>query len=274
MRFYILPALALSVAGLTSPAEPVLGDLKPHTLAAFERYARLTEARIAEETSGRAPLLWIDRQPDARKRDHYARLQRGEVVIERPETRDAGRSITVDDGMIHHWIGTVLIPHAPLDKVIPFVQAYQDYPRHFAPMIQRATIRSRDGDRFVVAMRTSMTKVITVTLDADYAVEYRRLDPARMFTRSITSNVHEISEPEEPGEQRKPADKGMGYLWRLNTYCSFEARPEGTYEQCESISLTRGLPFVFAMFKPLITSIPRDTLTMTLTRVRAGLGGS
>ena len=268
MRLYILPALALSAAGLTPAAEPVLGDLKPHTLAAFERYARLTEARIGEETSGRAPLLWIDRQPEARKRDHYARLQRGEVVIERLETRDGTRRIDVDDGMIHHWVGTVLIPGASLDKVIPFVQAYQDYPKHFAPMIQRAAIRSREGDRFVVTMRTSMTKVITVVLDADYAVEYRRLDPAKLFTRSITSNVYEVSDAGQPGEQRKPADRGMGYLWRLNTYCSFEARPEGTYEQCESISLTRGLPFVFAMFKPLITSIPRDTLTMTLQQVR------
>jgi hypothetical protein len=274
MRFYLLPALALSVAGLPSPPEPVLGDLKPHTLAAFERYARVTEERIAKETSGRAPLLWIDRQPDARKRDHYARLQRGEVVIERLESREDGRSIAVADGMIHHWIGTVLIPGASLDKVVPFVQAYEQYPKHFAPMIQGATIRARDGDRFVVAMRTSMTKVITVTLDADYTIEYRRLNPAKMFTRSITSNIHEVSDPGQPGEQRKPADRGMGYLWRLNTYCSFEARPEGTYEQCESISLTRGLPFVFAMFKPLITSIPRDTLTMTLTRVRAGAGGS
>jgi hypothetical protein len=158
-----------------------------------------------------------------------------------------------------------------LEKVIPFVQDYANYPQHFAPMIQRSTIQSRDGDRFVVAMRTSKKYVITVTLDADYTIEYRRLDPQRLFTRSITSNIYEVSDPGRKTESRKPAEQGTGFMWRLNTYCSFESRPEGTYEQCESISLTRGLPFVFGMFKPLITAIPRDTLIFTLGQVRKGL---
>ena len=120
-------------------------------------------------------------------------------------------------------------------------------------------------------MLTSKKYVITVTLDADYTVEYRRLDPHRLFTRSIASNIHEVSDPGKKTERRTPAERGQGYMWRLNTYCSFETRPEGTYEQCESISLTSEIPLLLSMFSWVIKAIPRDTLTFTLGQVRKNI---
>jgi hypothetical protein len=174
--------------------------------------------------------------------------------------------------MIHHWIGTVLLPNATLDSVIPIVQDYATYAQRFSPLIQRSSVRSREGDRFVVMMRTSTTKYgVTVVLDADYTIEYRRIDANRLFTRSITSNILEIDDAGRKTESRKPAEQGTGYMWRLNTYCSFETRPEGTYEQCESISLTRDVPFLLSFISPLIKSIPRDTLTFTLSQVQKAL---
>lgn len=259
-------------AALTLSSATPISDLKPHTVAAFERYARVTESRIADETAGRAPLLWLDRLPEARRKQVQQELRNGKVVVEKLETREGNRAIEAEDGLIHHWIGTVLLPGATLEKVIPFVQDYARYPQNFNPMIQRSTIQSRSADRFVVGMRTSMTRYgVTVVLDGDYTIEYRRLDPNRIFTRSLTSNIHEVSDAGKKTETRKPAEQGTGFLWRLNTYCSFETRPEGTYEQCESISLTRGLPFLLGMFKPLITGIPRDTLTFTLGQVQKAL---
>jgi hypothetical protein len=81
-----------------------------------------------------------------------------------------------------------------------------------------------------------------------------------------------VEDPGRPGEQRTPADRGRGFLWRLNTYCWFDQRPEGVYEQCESISLTRDVPFGLGwMITPFITSIPRETLEFTLGQVRAGV---
>jgi len=73
-------------------------------------------------------------------------------------------------------------------------------------------------------------------------------------------------------ERKTAADTIEGYLWRLNTYCWFDARTEGVYEQCESISLTREPPFgVGWLVKPFVTSIPRETLEATLGAVRNGV---
>jgi hypothetical protein len=259
--------LATSVAAAIEMAE-----LKPATLASFDRYVRLTEARMEAEVSGRSPFLWIDRQPEAARAALHARLQRGEIISERLETRDGPRRIGVDAGMIHHWIGTVLLPGVTLDRATAFVQNYPRYPQLFSPLIQRAQVLKATPDRFDVAMRTSMKKVLTVVIDADYGVEYRRISSARLYTRSVATNIHQVDHAGEPSEKRIPGDRSSGFLWRINTYCWFEARAEGTYEQCESVSLTRDTPFGLGwLINPFITGIPRETLEFTLGRVRDGL---
>jgi len=259
-----LAAFALTAA--------VAFDLKPATVKAFDRYVQLTEARMAPELAGGAAFLWIDRPSEAEKNAHLARLKRGEVVVAHLETRDGKNEIPVSDGMVHHWMGTVLLPGVKLDRAIAFVQDYARYPEEFGPTIARAKILKQSADHFDVEMRTVAKKVITVVLDADYAVDYRRLSPARMYTKSIATNIREVDSAGTSSEKKTPAEQGSGFLWRLNTYCSFEERAEGTYEQCESISLTRDIPFGLGwLIRPFVTGIPRETLEFTLGHVRTGV---
>jgi hypothetical protein len=270
MRSFLLSwGTALCVAA--APAWTAF-ELTPASLAAFDRYLRLTEARMSREVDGASPFLWLDRQPERERAPLSARLKRGEVVSARLETRDGRAEIDAGDALIHHWIGTVLLSGVKLDRAIAFVQNYDRYPQLFAPTIQRARVISRSGDHFNVQMRTYMKKVITVVLDADYGVDYRRLGPARVYSKSVAANVFEVQSAGEPGERRAPGDQSSGFLWRLNTYCWFEERSEGTYEQCESISLTRGIPFGLGpIVRPFVNGIPRETLEFTLGRVRDGL---
>lgn len=264
-------ATAFAAALLSSGGAPA-ADLKPATLAAFDRYVTLTEARMAGELAGSSPFLWIDRQAEPARSATLGRLKAGEIVSARLETRDGRKEIAAPDGLLHHWIGTVLIPGATMDRVMAFVKDYPQYPKHFGPMIQRARVLKQTPDRFDVTMRTWAKKVLTVIIDADYGVDYRALSPTRVATKSVASNLHEVGDAGEPDEQRTPADKGAGYMWRLNTYCWFDERAEGVYEQCESVSLTRDVPFGFGwIVRPFITGIPRETLEFTLGRVRAGV---
>jgi len=265
-------ATAFAAALLSIGAAPA-ADLKPATLAAFDRYVTLTEARMAGEIAGSSPFLWVDRQAEPGRTAALRRLEAGEVVSSRLETRDGRTEIAAPDGLLHHWVGTVLVPGATMDRVLAFVKDYPQYPAHFGPMIQRARVLKQTPDRFDVTMRTWAKKILTVIIDADYAVEYRALSPTRVATKSVASNVHEIGGTAgTPAERRTPADKGEGYLWRLNTYCWFDQRAEGVYEQCESVSLTRDVPFGFGwIVRPFITGIPRETLEFTLGRVRTGV---
>lgn len=249
---------------------PLDAQLKSSTLAAFDRYVAVTETRMKAEVAGTSPFLWIDRQPERDRPALIDRLRRGEILSERLETRDGGKSIDVSDGMLHHWIGTALMPGASLASTLAVVQDYSRYPERFTPMIQRVTITSHSGDLYKVQMRTSMKKMmVTVVLDADYAIEYRTLSPTRVISSSVATNVMEVSDAGTSSERKVAADTIEGYLWRLNTYCWFDARTEGVYEQCESISLTREPPFgVGWLVKPFVTSIPKETLEATLGAVR------
>jgi hypothetical protein len=57
---------------------------------------------------------------------------------------------------------------------------------------------------------------------------YRALGPSRLDTKSVATNVFDVKNAGQPDERRTPGDQAVGWLWRLNTYCSFEERPEGT----------------------------------------------
>jgi hypothetical protein len=271
MRVSTMLAVSAMGAALLSEGAAAV-ELKPATLRAFEQYVALTEARMTGEVEGRSPFLWVDRLPAAQRAATLARLGRGEIVSERLVTRRGSQKIEVDDGMIHHWVGTVLLPGVPLTRAATFLQDYDRYAQLFSPTIQRSRILGKQDGRFVVQMRTWAKKVLTVVHDADYHIEYRPLGPTRLYTRSVAMNIHHVESAGEPDERRVPGDQSSGFLWRLNTYCWFEERAEGTYEQCESISLTRSVPFGFGfLINPFVNDIPRETLEFTLSRVRAGL---
>jgi hypothetical protein len=247
-------------------------QLGPSTLSAFERYIKLTEDRIATDTRGAGLSLWLDRQPPSDRPKIMARLRLGEVVVASMETRDGGRKIEVDGGLIHHWVGTVLMPGVTIDRVVAFVQDYDRYPQVFAPMIQRARILQHEQDRYVVSMRTYVKKVISVVMDGDYIVDYHRIGPTRISTTNVATNLYQVEDAGTASERREPGDVASGYLWRFRMYCVFEERPEGSIEQCESVSLSRGVPFGLSwIVKPFVTSVPRETLAFTLGKVRAGL---
>jgi hypothetical protein len=252
-------------------APPPAADLKPGTLAAFTRYLALTEAGIASTHAGQGPFLWIDAQPPADRAKLYDRLRAGEVVVAKLRTRDAGKNIDVPDGLIHDWLGTVFFPGATLQESVRLVQDYDHYPEHFGPLITRAKLRAREDDRFDVTMRLYAKKVITVVLDADYLIDYH-VEDRRAWNASRTTRVAEVESAGQPDEHEKPPDTGGGYMWRANLYCSFEQRAEGTYEQCESVSLSRDVPFWLSwIVKPFLTTVPREALEFSLGRARKAL---
>ena len=72
-------------------------DLQPKTVAAFDRYVRATEAQMVPE-----PFLRVDGLSDVERRAALAKLSGAEVYIERLSTREAGKSIDVPNGLIHH----------------------------------------------------------------------------------------------------------------------------------------------------------------------------
>jgi hypothetical protein len=264
-------AVLVTLAAATGHA----AELEARTLEAFERYVAATEARMAGERAGDSPFLWIDRQSESDRADAADRLLAGGVVIERLETRDdAGKSIKIPKGMVHHWVGTVRIPDVTLETTLALVQDYERYADVYTPNVRRSALLDRDGDRFRSSLQLYIKKVVSVVLNTEYDVEFQRLDAQRAWVPSYATRIVELADPDTPEEREKPIGNDRGFLWRLNTYCSFEQRESDTYMQCESVSLSRGIPFMLgALIKRFMTAMPRETLTFALEAARRHLTG-
>ncbi len=257
-----------------SAASAAAVELKPQTVRAFDRYVQLTEERMRTEVDGEAPFLWLDRLGASERDEALARLRSGEVVVERLETREGGDEVDIPSGMVHHWIGTVLIPGVALDRTIAMVQDYGSYPEIYAPDIRASEVRSHEDNRFDVYLRLYTRKVLTWVAETEHSVEFVAVGDSRMHVPSRSTLILEIEHPDTPRERTKPEGDDRGFAWRLNNYCSFEERDEGTLMQCESITLTRGIPFLLGIVaRPFVTSVPREKLTFTLEAARRRLTG-
>jgi len=264
LRLTWLVGVLASLAAATGMA----AELQPRTLAAFDRYARVTEARMSSDGS----FLWVDGLSASARHAGLAALRRGEVVIDRLTTRDAGQRIDVPDGLIHHWVGLVFVPGATVDQALALLQDYDRHAEIYRPAVTRSKLRARDGDIFRVYLRFSMTKVITVVMNTENEARFTRPGPDRAQSRIYSTRIAEVEDPDTPRERESPVGRDGGYLWRLYTYWRFLQRDGGTYVQCESISLTRGIPTGFGwLVGPFVTSVPRESLEFTLQTTRATL---
>ncbi len=235
--------LAISALIFLAGVLPVCATgLQPETLAAFNHHGRLTQAAFDSENKQLIQFLWIERLPAEKRRAAYAQLRRGDVVIDRLETLDAGKPIPVPDGIIHHWIGTIFIPGATLPQVLAFEQDYDHQQQYFAPDVVRSKLLSQKGDDYTVEIRFREKKVITVVLDTIHQAHYAEIDATHAWSSSRTTRIQQVDHPGEAGELLEPEGHDGGFLWRMNTYWRFEQKNGGTYVESQSISLTRDIP--------------------------------
>jgi hypothetical protein len=245
-------------------------DLKPETLAAYKHYLQITEAQVDSELARGEPYLWVDSLPASSRAADYAELRKGNLVIERLETLDRGKTISVPGGLVHHWIGTVFIPGATLAQTLDFMQDYNHKQDYFQPDIQRSKILRRDGDDFLVNLRFYKKKVITTVIDTDHQVHYHLVDPTHAWSRSHTTRIQEVENSGDATERLEPQGHDRGFLWSMDTYWRFQEKDGGTYVECQSLSLTRDIPTGLGwMVGPFVTSVPRESLTFTLVTVRS-----
>ena len=252
-----MAALSL-LAGLEcAPA----AELKPQTVAAFDRYVQQAEQRM----DGRKSFLWAG-ESDARSR----RVRQGEMVIEpatgTPETPVAG-------GLVHDWVGAVFIPGATLVQTLAVGQDYNRHKDIYRPEVLDSRILTQTGNDFRVYLRLLKKKVITVVLDTEHEVHYERVDGTRWRSRSRSTKIADVKNAGKRDERDLPPGTGDGYLWRLNSYWRYEERDGGMWVECEAISLTRDLPTGLGwLIEPIIRSIGKDSLASTLRETRASLG--
>jgi hypothetical protein len=239
-------------AGAAAPPQPAAN-------ADFDSYLEGVESRLTRQHQSQARFL-AGLNPD---RD---RLRRGELIIENLSTT---ADTNLHGAMLHHWRGTAFASGAQTADFERLMKDFDSYPRHFSPQVLQAKLlgqRNDHGvDRITASMRVRQKHVLTVVMDITYDVAFARLDAQHGYSISRSTRVAEIDSPGTSKERVLGDGEEHGFLWRLNTYWSYEEADGGLYMQIETVSLTRSIPTGLGWaVKPFVESVPRESLEFTL----------
>lgn len=258
--------MAIAVAG---PARAA--DLNQAAVDGFNRYAELTEQRINDQTQ-RGQFLWVDTLPASERDGIYVRLRKGEVVDRKLETKDNGGTIEAPQGMIHDWVSLVFVPGATLREVKALFQDYDNHYRYYGPEVERAKLLSRQGDDFKIYLRMRKKKIVTVVLNANFDAHYNQLDASHLMVASYSTRIAEVEAPGTPEEHELPIGNDSGFMWRSNSYWWAEEKDGGVYVQCETLTLTRNIPFGLKWLTEFfLDSTSREFLNKMMVDMRKGV---
>lgn len=263
--------IAFSIGLALFGPNSLAADLKQKTTDAFNHYVAVTEARMAGELKPGGAFLYTERPspPSEEMRDAYNRLKRGEILVERQETKLDGKEVDVPDGMVHHWVALAFIPGATLEQTLAVVKDYDHRSELYRPEVIASHVIGRQGDDYKLFMRLYEKRFTTVIFNTEYVIHWGQVDSRKLYSHSVSTRVAEVKDPSHPDGAELPVGHGNGYLWRLNTYWRFAEKDGGVYVQCEALSLTRDIPFGLAwLIKPLVTKIPKQSLERALGRTR------
>ena len=221
--------------------------------AAFNSYIESAEAKLGRmHASASGFLAPVD----------GVRLHHGDLIIE--ELTPAGGK-DLGGALLHDWRGTAFAPGATTADFERIMRDFASYPKHFAPQVVQARVLAQQGDRYQVKMRVRQQHILTVVMDTTYDVTFARLDPLHGYSVSRSTRVAEIDAPGTGHERALAPNEDHGFLWRMNTYWSYEERDGGLYIQVESVSLSRSVPVGLGWaIGPFIESVPRESLEFTL----------
>jgi hypothetical protein len=238
----------------------LMGEPSPAAVFAFNSYSKAVESRLAQQHRSPNTFLAASDLEGAE-----TRVRQEELIIERL-TPSTGANFS--GTLLHHWRGTAFAPRAKAADFERLMRDFNSYPQHFSPQVLQAKVFTQRGDRMQAWMRVRQRHVITVVMDTTYDITFGHLDVEHGYSISQSTQIAEINSPGTDAERTLDANEEHGFLWRLNTYWSYEERDGGLYLQIEAVSLTRSIPSGLGWaIRPYVESIPRESLEFTLRSV-------
>ncbi|HTW66802.1 MAG TPA: hypothetical protein VME17_19415 [Bryobacteraceae bacterium] len=210
-------------------------------------------------------FLWFDDFPGLRQL-----LLAGDVIVRPVEGNGV---VNLPGGLIQDWIGAVFVPDTNLKTVLAVVQDYPRHPEIYKPDVVEVKVLSHTGNDYVIHTRVVKAKFfISDVLEIDNQIHYVNLDAKRTYSRSANQRVVEIANPGKHNEHVLEPGHDRGLMWRINGYWFFEESDGGVFITCESITLTRDIPFLMAkMLSPILHELPAEALKTSLEQTRKAI---
>lgn len=262
-RWLSMDGVLAATVGLLILAVPssMVAEPSAQAVSAFNAYVASAESRLARQHESPSGFL----APVASPAKGDSGLQHGEVVIQELTAADGS---DIPGAMLHDWRGTAFVAGATVEDFETLMRNFEAYPQVFSPQVLQASVLAHQGEDYKVRIRVKQQHIITVVMDTTYDVTFRQMDKSRGYSTSRSTQISEIGSAGSPGERTLQPGEEHGFLWRMNTYWTYEERDGGLYMQIESISLTRSIPTGLGwIVRPFVESVPRESLDFTLRAV-------
>jgi hypothetical protein len=251
-----ITVLLFFTALLTETPAVAGAQLRPETKAAFDHYIQLTEQRMDSELRDGHFLV-------------LGRKAHDSIITEEYRTLENGNGVSVPHGMIHHWLGGVFLPGVTLAQVRDLKQDYNHYKVIYKPDVLDSKLLKRTGDDFEVFLKLYKKAILSALYNTYYHVHYYTPDSKRMYLRSYSTKIAELSDANNPNSAERPAGSDRGFLWALNSYWRLEEADHGVYVECEAVSLSRDAPaFLNYIIGSFIKKFPAESMRSTLTALQ------
>lgn len=256
-------SMALAAVDAGSVAE---ARLRPETVQAWTTYAVAVERR-REMERGRADRFLVADYAHTAAADRRALLA-GHTVLHAMDPKDLdGANGDIPSGMVHHWRGAILLRGAALDDVLAELERRAPPPD--GEDVLASSVLAHGPDSMRVFLRLRRAKIVTAVYDTEHDVRFARISATRAETLSRATRIAEVDDPGLPTERIRTPGDDRGFLWRLNAYWRYEAVTTGVIAECESISLSRDVPFGLSyVVGPIVRSTARESLARTLLALR------
>lgn len=249
---YLLPVVLAfaTVAGVHA------AELTDAALEAFLSYRKTAQEQFVARAV-RAPVT----------------LPRPGVIIVRPGSEDG--IITIPDGLVHHWVGTTVVPGVALADALTASADYASYSSIYR-MVVASSLESHDGDTYRVKMRLKGGGGgVSAVLDVRSTVRYTRPAPGRAYAISTADDIRQVEDAGGADERLLPAGDDSGYLWRANTFTRFAEIDGGLFVEMESLGLSRRFPFMLGwIIEPIARRLGRASVEHSLEEFSKVLAAS
>jgi len=228
-------------------------ELRPPMAAGWQAYVDAAESRIARER-----VQAIPRRAD---------VERGEIFVEQVSTTGPKGELEVPGAGVHHWRGVVLVPGAKLEDVVSRLE--QEPPDTRQEDVVSSSILQRRPGWLKVAIRVRRSLILSAVFDTEHEVNFERYGSSRAASWSAATKIVEIANAGTPGERPKTPEEDRDLLWRWNAYWRYQQVEEGVLVECESITLSRTIPFLLKpVAGPLVGHVARESMDRTLAVFR------
>ena len=165
----------------------------------------------------------------------FTRLRRGDIVIEQSHHNQFL-------SLLHHWRSSLRSRRRLRSSLDRLLRDFSAYPRLFAPQVLQARILAQRGDHVQAMMRVRQHACAHRCTGHDLRVTFARLDAQSHFNLqrgfSLSRSTSDLLRSVHPGtthEHPLTPSEEHGFLWRLNTYWTWEERDGGLCRSSRSL---------------------------------------